>query len=814
MAQQTHRANLSSTVFPMTLAKAGRSVIIPTTDQNFDKRVDANGNDKGSVGIPQAIYLENVFPTPDGFQSIGLKPRTAITTPGTINALQQVYFASSVTTSETSPVISITDAGDELETWTTSANYFARLATPVSLGDSGSGLTNTGPSAAYSEIAESTGVGNPANSYRMSQISDSAQGLENWMYKDFALDFSVVINGSVDFRFTTGASDYAPAPFFQRIFDLGLCVDERLTGAHVIYDSYTGTFRVYQYTNGLEPGFAVLVATGTITTPLAYNIWYTLTFSVTSNDDGTKTVYALVEDSGGTDFCTVTGIIPAGNTFGGGVSYRHPQYQLAIWKTDGGTNTVSPNRLFIDNLDITADTAIVTNTKFSGVQTLYIAYHSDNTATWSYSLDTWTNNPVTENGFTSPLTDSEVSYGFARGTGYVCIRTAGVAKIYSLSITGGTTLVFTEVTATINAGLPVGVTVGADVICISSSYNYLVLFTASTQYWSSTTTPTDFEASLVSGAGFDIPANLKGDITFVKEHLAGFFIYTAKNAVFCSYTGNSKYPWKWREVAGSSGFTYATQVAGSTNASSQYGLTNSKYIQQVAPDGADLIAPEVTNFLSTQTRWDIFNSSTNVFTLSSSGTIIDVSQTRLWFVLDRYVIVPYGFASGLYGYATVFDLLLRRYGKIKATFNVVTSDDTDFYLVRYDTGAISKVYFDIYDQDIEGGGQYEHEGVLILGKFQLVRARLLQMEEVEVEAAQDVSITPGAAQQFSVVLLPSLDGKTFDTAVALYKFPSTSVGPLVKYLAPQVVGTNVSVAVKGAFDINTLQLVFTNHGAM
>jgi hypothetical protein len=143
------------------------------------------------------------------------------------------------------------------------------------------------------------------------------------------------------------------------------------------------------------------------------------------------------------------------------------------------------------------------------------------------------------------------------------------------------------------------------------------------------------------------------------------------------------------------------------------------------------------------------------------------------------------------------------------------SDDTDFYLIHYTTGAISKVYFDIYDQDVDGSGtQYEHEGVLILGKFQLVRARLLQMEEVEVESAQDVNVIASADQQFNVVLLPSLDGKTFGTPVSLYKFPTTSIGPLVKYLAPQVVGTNVSVAVKGAFDINTLQLVFTNHGAM
>ena len=818
MTQQTHRANLSSTVFPMTMAKAGRSTIIPTTDQNFDKRVDSPGDATKSVGIPQAIYMENVFPTPDGFQSIGLKPRTAITTPGTIKALQAVYFASSVTTSETSPVVSVTDDGSQLTSWTKTASYFANAAGGASFGDSGTALTTGGPSASTTEVAQSTGVGFPTNSYRLSAISDARDFKDAYMLKDQGLEFSVTVTGSLEFMFKTGSSTYVPTPFYQRKFDIGVCNTPILTGPHIAYDTDTGNqFDIYQYLSGLT-GDIVKVGTGTVFIALAYDVKYTLDFSCVSNDDGTRTVTGVVIDSatGLVTYCSCTAIIPVGNTFGGYMCARMPLEKLANWKDDGPTNeTVSPSKFFWGNLDITADTQIETNTKFSGVQTLYIAYHSNNTATWSYSLDTWANNPVTENGFTSPLTDSEVSYAFARGTGYVCIRTGGVAKIYSLSITGGTTLVFTEVTSTINAGLPLGVTVGADVLTIAGSYNYLLLFTASTQYWSSTTTPTDFEASLVSGAGSDIPANLKGDITFVKEHLAGFFIYTAKNVVFCSYTGNSKYPWKWREVGGSSGFTYATQVAGSTNAAAQYGLSNSKYIQQIAPDGADLIAPETTNFISTQSKWDIFNSSTNVFSISSSGTLLETSQPRIWFVQDRYVIVPYGFVSGAYTYAIVFDLLLRRYGKIKGSFNVMMSDDTDFYLIHYTTGAISKVYFDIYDQDVDGvGTQYEHEGVLILGKFQLVRARLLQMEEVEVESAQDVSVIASADQQFSVVLLPSLDGKTFNTPVALYKSPSPSVGPLVRYLAPQTVGTNVSVAVKGAFDINTLELVFTTHGAM
>jgi len=78
MAQISYRANLSSAIFPMTLARSGRSVIIPGPDQNFDRRVDPQGEQK-TAGIPQAIYMENVIPTADGYQSVGY--RTAQTLP-------------------------------------------------------------------------------------------------------------------------------------------------------------------------------------------------------------------------------------------------------------------------------------------------------------------------------------------------------------------------------------------------------------------------------------------------------------------------------------------------------------------------------------------------------------------------------------------------------------------------------------------------------------------------------------------------------------------------------------------------------------
>lgn len=68
----SYRGNLSSTVFPMTLADAGRSVIIPQADQNYDRRIDPAG-EKSDAGIPQAMYLQDVLPTVHGYQSVGYK---------------------------------------------------------------------------------------------------------------------------------------------------------------------------------------------------------------------------------------------------------------------------------------------------------------------------------------------------------------------------------------------------------------------------------------------------------------------------------------------------------------------------------------------------------------------------------------------------------------------------------------------------------------------------------------------------------------------------------------------------------------------
>jgi len=70
MGQVAYRANLSSATFPMTIADGGRTVIVPGPDQNFDRRVDPEGSQR-DAGIPQALYMENVMPTTNGYQSVG-----------------------------------------------------------------------------------------------------------------------------------------------------------------------------------------------------------------------------------------------------------------------------------------------------------------------------------------------------------------------------------------------------------------------------------------------------------------------------------------------------------------------------------------------------------------------------------------------------------------------------------------------------------------------------------------------------------------------------------------------------------------------
>lgn len=429
-----------------------------------------------------------------------------------------------------------------------------------------------------------------------------------------------------------------------------------------------------------------------------------------------------------------------------------------------------------------------------------LIYFSDDTVVASvFPSNVWSA-VTTFVGFSSPQLSKSLSGTVCKGVTYICDSNS--VLIYSFS-----NYIFTDITGTF-VGIP------AAPLNILSSYNYLILVDRDTVYWSSLITPTDFSPSLVSGAGSSRLINNRGYIVRAVEHPEGFVVYTNSNIIFARYTGNARYPWKFTEVTNSGGIVDALNsaarypIAGDANSSNHFTINDAGTLQIINGSTAQNEAPEVSTYLSRSTTHDTFDYSTNTFTIVRATDLFNNQVLRtVYFYLDRYIIVPFAGTQELvyfhipYEYAIVYDTLLQRYGKIKKTFDYIEqTEESQILFINATTGICEVLSFDIYDEDVV------FAGVLVLGKFQYVRSRFLQVETVTFESVQENSlITP----QFSAVLLPSLDGKTFSTPVPLVE--SYGAAGIKEYNCHKS-GQNMTIIAKGAFNLNTLQLVFTPGG--
>lgn len=564
MAQIAYRANLSSAVYPMTVAKAGRSVIVPGPDQNYDRRVDPSGEQK-DAGIPQVIYMENVLPTANGYQSVGFKPRSSYPAPGSGVWLGQ----------KTVSILGV-------------KNIFG-----------------------FVQTVELTFIGNTAPYIRC--------------------NFSDLSNTWVD----------------------------AITPPIDILDAIDG-----------------------------------VTFAVVA-----------------------------------GVTYM-----------------------------------------------------------------------MRNNGLGS------------------------ASKIYTLTCATPNS---PQVTFTDVSGAVTGVALNA-INAICSAFNYLIAIDRATGYthWSSTTTPLDFATSLVTGAGAETPTAVRSTVTGLAEHPVGFFIYTQQNVIAATYTGNARYPWKFREIPGSDGCKTCLQFSGNTNTASHIMFNNSGQLYTINPNSAELLSFEVTDFLEKSRTFDAFDSVTNTFSLKRTLPSVPLfpnnlvsAPTQISFFLDRYIIISYGYDSTITpaentlsnNYCLVFDTLSQRYGKLKIRHRGICCDGFNIYFVDPNIAQGYQMYYDIYDQDVDGVGvQYQHSGILVLGKFEYVRSRNIKIEEIEIESSQDLTLIGGALnQKFTLAYLPTLDGKTFVSPVNLPI--SYQAGSVIGYKLHKT-AKNFAIALKGTFDANTVAMKFVPAG--
>lgn len=338
----------------------------------------------------------------------------------------------------------------------------------------------------------------------------------------------------------------------------------------------------------------------------------------------------------------------------------------------------------------------------------------------------------------------------------------------------------------------------SDIVGITSYGGYLIAYGDNAVYWSSTVDPTDFTPSLSTGAGGGQLQEARGPIIVAVATLSGFLIYTTANIVAAIASGNTRYPFNFRGLAGSSGLSDSTLVTVNETVGAQYSYTTAGFTLS-SPTESKVVIPEATDFIAGSVFED-FNETTNLFELTDlSGASL---LKRITLVASRYLVISYGITT--FTHALVLDIALKRWGKLKithvdclelSTISALT-EETPKNSIGFvaANGEINYVEFSPYYS--------EAVGVAILGKYQLHRSRLVQLNEVTVE-----NIRP--ALPFSLQALVSLNGKDYSVKDGYL----ARTDGLAKTYYFFCVGVNISLLAKGAFSLSSLLLNISLNGS-
>lgn len=424
---------------------------------------------------------------------------------------------------------------------------------------------------------------------------------------------------------------------------------------------------------------------------------------------------------------------------------------------------------------------------------------------------------------TNPISAAglEVSRAYVNGRTFICYATLGLYEYNSGTNT------FNHVTIT---GLA-----DADVRGIGASNNYLIAYTDITVHWSSLINPLDFVPSLLTGAGFSIPQDVKAKISALTGSSGGFVIYTAKNAVAAVYTNNIRAPWNFKEISNAGGVSSFEQVTSEQNTGPQYAWTTGG-LQKITVQGSETVSAEINDFLAGR-LWEYWDTSSKRLIEQRAGAA--EFQIKVTYISNRYLVISYSTDnSGLYQYALVQDLVLKRWGKLKI-------DHVDCFTYPYPNvfGDLSYSDLETIGYDSLGATSYAdlamgiasdppskkamaflssdgavtmalldynklapQAGVAIFGKFQLMRARMITAQTLDIEGAESDG---SGAPLLAVTIQNSLDGKNPANSQPMRLLRTNH---RVQQYAKRVTGLNLSVAVEGTFALSSYIFEVTTEG--
>lgn len=381
----------------------------------------------------------------------------------------------------------------------------------------------------------------------------------------------------------------------------------------------------------------------------------------------------------------------------------------------------------------------------------------------------------------------EVTVPVAIGTKEVYVATVSGATYIYIERTGCYLYDFTTNTliATPLAGLSF-----PDIIGITSAKGYLIAWSSSEVAWSSTIDPTDFVPSLITNAGGGAIEDRKGKITFCAPHNLGFIVYTTTNAIGANYSGNPRFPFSFNEISGAGGCPNIDALAIEATEGNHW-IFGTAGLQLVNMKLGSQQFPAVTDFIN-NSRIETFNPLTKEITTT---VLAEPMVRKISLVAKRYLIISYG--DGELTQSIVYDTGLKRFGKL-------VIDHVECFSWTYDPIKTSIAFLQkdgtvmIVNEDVD---KEKGLGVLLLGKYQHVRTRLIQLQQVDIENIPKPS-------DFTLSCLSTVDGKTPQVSVG---FLNSTASQCSRYLF-SAVGINISLLLEGNFNIHSLVLYYNDHG--
>jgi hypothetical protein len=422
-------------------------------------------------------------------------------------------------------------------------------------------------------------------------------------------------------------------------------------------------------------------------------------------------------------------------------------------------------------------------------------------------------------------TTARVTYAYVDGKTFVCYARmkSNDATPVDMSIMqwdSATKTLVSAATAVTNLPFTVG-----EIDGISSSSGYLIVWSGLTIAWAPFNgTAFDYQIyanGAFTGAGFQIPEDIQGNISAIIGMSGGFIAFTSRNAIAANYHAQSiASPWVFREIPDAGGLDSYEQatVEGSLGRLNAY---TSAGMQAMSLNSAEIVHPQVADFITGRQieRYDF-----EAHRLVRGATSVDL-YTKVTSIGNRYLVVSYGYYPGTYSYALVWDFALQRWGKLRIVhrdcFNYVyqaASNPITYAMmldVSYaDTGGATYAQMNDSGEGItpaqsamafvKSTGEVvvatwaertdaEDAAVVIIGRIQLSRSRNIQLNRIEAEG-----VTAG-----NIFVQPSANGRNIDRVESTVEVERTA-----NFLASgcMIDCKNFNLVIEGSFDLSTVIL--------